>query len=47
LFLSDATRELDPARSAGLKTRLVERPGHPAACATEHPVHRDFLDLLP
>ena len=37
-FLSDVTRELDPARAAGMETRLVCRPGNPPVASTEHEV---------
>ena len=35
-FFSDAPRELDAARAAGLDTRLVCRPGNPPVSAGEH-----------
>ena len=43
MFFSDAVRELDAARSAGCATRLVVRPGNPAAASRNgHPAVESF-----
>jgi len=46
LFLSDATVELDAARTAGMATGLCVRQGGPPASPT-HPVVRSFDEMLP
>jgi len=46
LFLSDVVAELDAARSAGMQTALVVRPGNPAAPADHgHCVIKDFAEV--
>jgi enolase-phosphatase E1 len=45
LFLSDVTAELDAARTAGLQTGLLLRPGNKPAEANGHPVYKSFADL--
>jgi enolase-phosphatase E1 len=46
LFLSDVIRELDPARQAGLQTRLVNREGNaPVVDPNQHTVVHSFDDL--
>jgi enolase-phosphatase E1 len=47
LFLSDVTAELDAARTAGVTTGLVVRPGNAAAPADHgHPVITDFTQVV-
>ena len=47
VFGSDATRELDAARAAGMHTRLAVRPGNPPAPPGRgHQVIRSFDELL-
>jgi enolase-phosphatase E1 len=46
LFLSDVTRELDAARSAGMQTLLCVRPGNHAQPAHTHSVITTFADVL-
>jgi enolase-phosphatase E1 len=45
LFVSDVTRELDAARSAGMQTRLTRRPGNPEPGDCDHAVIETFDDL--
>jgi enolase-phosphatase E1 len=45
LFLSDVTRELDAARTAGMKTSLCVRPGNPPQSAHEHPTIKTFFEI--
>ena len=45
-FFSDVTRELDPAREAGMDTRLVCRAGNPSVASSSHP-NIQSLDGLP
>lgn len=50
LFLSDVVAELDAARTAGLMTGLVVRPGNPPQPANEtsqHEVVENFTQLAP
>lgn len=47
LFLSDVAEELDAAAAAGLRTAFLARPGNRPADPGPHPVHPDFLGLLP
>jgi enolase-phosphatase E1 len=42
LFISDVTRELDAARSAGMQTLLCVRPGNPPQPAHTHAVITSF-----
>jgi enolase-phosphatase E1 len=46
LFVSDVVRELDAARTAGMQTRLSDRPGNAVQPANDHPVIRTFADIL-
>jgi enolase-phosphatase E1 len=47
LFLSDVPAELDAARTAGMKTGLMCRPGNmPVPETTEHPRLKTFDDVL-
>ena len=46
LFVSDVAVELDAARSAGLRTVLIIRPGNTPQPDTGHRVVRSLLDLL-
>ena len=46
LFLSDVTRELDAARSAGMQTLLCVRPGNHAQPAHTHSVITTFADVF-
>jgi enolase-phosphatase E1 len=47
LFISDVTRELDAARSAGLQTRLSLRPGNvPQTTSGDHIAIGSFSDLV-
>ena len=45
LFVSDVTRELDAARTAGMDTRLAIRPGNSPTTDNGHTVIRTFDDL--
>jgi enolase-phosphatase E1 len=45
LFLSDVTAELDAARTAGMGTGLLCRPGNRPAEAGGHPVYESFAEL--
>ena len=46
LFFSDVTRELDAARTAGCRTRLVARPGNPPVeDANGHRIVTDFIGM--
>ena len=45
LFLSDVTRELDAARTAGMKTSLCVRPGNPPQPPHEHRTIRTFFEI--
>lgn len=47
LFISDATSELDAARSANLQTLCSVRPGNqPVSADTQHPIIYSFDDVL-
>jgi len=45
LFFSDVPAELDAARSAGMQTVLVERPGNASPGEQSHPVIRNFGEI--
>ena len=45
LFFSDVPAELDAARSAGMQTVLVERPGNAAPGEQSHPMIRNFGEI--
>jgi enolase-phosphatase E1 len=45
LFVSDIARELDAARSAGMKTALCIRPGNHLQPAGTHPMIRSFEEI--
>jgi len=45
LFISDVTRELDAARSAGMQTRLCVRPGNHPQPPHEHPIITSFDEI--
>lgn len=45
LFVSDVTRELDAARTAGMKTRLCVRPGNHPQPPHDHETITSFEDL--
>jgi enolase-phosphatase E1 len=47
LFLSDVVRELDPAREAGLDTRLVVRDGNAPVADTHGHIAIDSLNCIP
>lgn len=47
LFLSDAAKELDAARTAGMRTALCVRSGDQADDSTGHPVIRTFDEVFP
>jgi enolase-phosphatase E1 len=46
VFVSDAVRELDAARAAGMQTRLAVRPGNPAAAPGHGHAAIDTFDEL-
>lgn len=46
LFISDVKRELNAARSAGMRTALSVRPGSAQPAASAHRVIHSFNDLL-
>jgi len=46
LFLSDVTRELDAARSAGMQTLLCVRPGNHPQPSHTHPLITTFADVI-
>ncbi len=46
VFISDVTRELDAARTAGLKTLLCVRPGNHPQLPHTHDLITDFRDLF-
>lgn len=45
LFLSDVPAELDAARTAGMRTGLVKRPGNRPVDAGGHPVYESFAEI--
>jgi len=45
LFVSDVTKELDAARTAGMKTLLCVRPGNHPQPANDHKVITTFADI--
>src|SRR5262249_31992620 len=45
LFMSDVTRELDAARSAGMQTRLCVRPGNHPQPPHSHAVITSFAEI--
>jgi len=45
LFVSDVTRELDAARTAGMKTALCVRPGNAPQPPHEHQVITTFFEI--
>lgn len=47
LFLSDAVKELDAARAAGMQTALCVRSGKSTVASAGHPVIRTFDEVLP
>lgn len=47
LFISDVTRELDAARTAGMQTLLCIRPGNPPQPTNTHPRIATFADIDP
>jgi len=47
LFLSDAKKEIEAARAAGVQTLLCERDVHSAAAGSTTQVIHDFNDIFP
>jgi enolase-phosphatase E1 len=45
LFVSDVTRELEAARSAGMQTALCVRPGNPPQPEGGHPIIHSFEEI--
>jgi enolase-phosphatase E1 len=45
LFVSDVVRELDAARTAGMRTRLALRPGNPPQPPHTHQAIRTFDEI--
>jgi enolase-phosphatase E1 len=46
LFVSDIVQELDAARTAGMQTRLSERPGNAVPPRNDHTIVRGFDEIV-